>query len=187
MRKGAATLKLRGKHTILRCTILGIIILICLYASNQQPDEPERTKNINHSNAVSVDPVPVTDEVVPIANWEIIDLGPTVPSTTWNKILQVTSNIDLGEGTTVRAAAKVQMQEVMFGGAMGRKFVHVIDHSEQLTIASGQEQELVMNYIKGTVQTDHRLQMSYNGYINYIKNVDAKHQSFHGSGFIQAL
>ncbi|WP_314588920.1 hypothetical protein [Paenibacillus terrigena] len=119
-----------------------------------------------------------------ISGWEMTDLGPPSKSETSNKNLQVTAIIDLGEGKIAKATAKVQMQEVMFGGSMGRKFINVVDHSEHLTATTAQGEKLITNYVKGTVQMGQRLQISYNG---YLENTDYERQFFQGTGFIQAL
>jgi len=178
--KGASDLKLRRKYDVLLCSILGIVILFFWFTQDQSSHKIHDT---NHSSDGIISPGVTREELIPIARWEIIDLGPASDARNGDKILQVTAIIDLGEGTIARAAAAVQMQEVLFGGSMGRKFTHSIDHSELLTLTTNPNKKLVTNYIKGTVQSDHRLQISYNG---YLEKSDAARQSFWGTGFIRA-
>ncbi|WP_193726631.1 hypothetical protein [Paenibacillus guangzhouensis] len=172
-------MKLRREHDVLLYSILGNVILLFCFTKGQSSHEIQYT---SYSSSEMLSPVVSTEDAIPITRWEITDLGPASAAKNEDKILQVTAIIDLGEDTIARAAATVQMQEVMFGGSMGRKFIHSIDRSERLTVTTTQDKKLVTNYVKGTVQSDHRLQISYNGYLEKREHV---RQPFWGTGFIQ--
>gem|GEM_PF-4243106 len=175
---------LRRKHYLLLSVVIGFIMLITVLSSKRPSETPIIKETSNMTQYVELKAADPTADYFPISGWEITDLGPTSKSETSNKNLQVTAIIDLGEGKTAKATATVQMQEVMFGGSMGRKFINVVDHSEQLTVTTAQGEKLITNYVKGTVQMGQRLQISYNG---YLENTDYERQFFQGTGFIQAL
>ncbi|MDT9719110.1 hypothetical protein QVE09_09370 [Paenibacillus sp. ClWae2A] len=72
--------------------------------------------------------------------------------------------IDLGAGVKAKAGILVQLQEVQFGGSIGRVFKKVYPDTGYLAPYSGGTFTIVKNYVKGTLQSETRLQISFSGY-----------------------
>ncbi|MEY9096737.1 hypothetical protein [Paenibacillus sp. RC84] len=76
---------------------------------------------------------------------------------------QYVAVIDLGGGVRVKAGVLVQIQEVQFGGSLGRIFLKVYDNTGYVAPYSGSF-TVVKNFVQGTLQSSSKLQVSYSGY-----------------------
>jgi hypothetical protein len=71
---------------------------------------------------------------------------------------------DLGGGVKVQAGILAQVEQISFGGSIGRQFVKVYDTTGFLSPYSGGSFTVEKNYVQGTLQDSHHLQLSFSGY-----------------------
>jgi hypothetical protein len=85
---------------------------------------------------------------------------------------------DLGGGVKVQSGILAQVEEISFGGSIGRQFVKVYDNTGFLTPYSGGSFTVEKNYVQGTLQDSHHLQLSFSG---YAQTAVTNSETFNGS------
>jgi hypothetical protein len=70
---------------------------------------------------------------------------------------------DLGGGVKVQAGILAQIEQISFGGSFGRQFIKVYA-TGFLSPYSGGTFTVSKNYVQGTLQDAHHLQLSFSGY-----------------------
>ncbi|MCG7386935.1 hypothetical protein MH144_30415 [Paenibacillus sp. ACRRY] len=104
------------------------------------------------------------------------------------------ANIALEEGISAQAGVLVQVREVRDGEIIRKEFHEVYENTGYLSSRDFSSDELVKNYVLGTLQDRSRLQLNFSGYVAPLEREGewgAQHQRakdpqhFSGSGFFQ--